>query len=272
LQHTKHKELMDELYQNPKFPEAVDLWTSFFADSPETIQYSNWRHLNPKRQAIENKVWKKIITPGSKILDLGCGKGFFLKRLYENFGTALEYFGVDISSTAIQQAQAYFNLARYFIAAGEKLPFAAENFDAILIISTLEHVESPALVLQEAYRVLKSGGYLYLVFHKRSLDPLILYTLYALALKFLKKFVPKKLEPDNKQYTFPISRVRAETFKSLQRLKCRKIERGDLVSEVNLAFYRKLKVPISWLMKVAEATNRLPCSLFKNLEYWVYQK
>ena len=72
-----HKKLMDNLYLHPKFPAAVDPWASFFAKSKNDIQYSNWRHLNTKRQEIENKVWKKLISPGSKILDIGCGKGFF---------------------------------------------------------------------------------------------------------------------------------------------------------------------------------------------------
>jgi SAM-dependent methyltransferase len=42
------------------------------------------------------------------------------------------------------------------------IPVAAEHFDCIICNAVLEHVENPELVLVEFYRVLKSGGYLYL--------------------------------------------------------------------------------------------------------------
>lgn len=263
---------MDNLYRHPKWPEAVDLWSAFFAESRDAITYSNWRHLNPERQAIENRVWRSIITPGARVLDIGCGKGFFLKRLHDNFGAEVEYHGVDISPAALQLARAYFSAASYQAAPGEQLPYPGEHFDALFIISTLEHVTSPARVLAEACRVLKPQGYLYIVLHKRSLDPLLLYTAYALARKLYDRVRRPWTPGAPSPYTFPISQVRAQSFASLKQLGCRAVTRGDLVAELNIGFYRKLQLPMSGLMGVVRCANRLPCSLFKNLEYWVWQK
>ena len=61
-----HKNLMEELYSDPKFPDAVDLWASFFAKDERDVEYSDWRHLNKKRQEIENRVWRRFIMRGEK--------------------------------------------------------------------------------------------------------------------------------------------------------------------------------------------------------------
>jgi SAM-dependent methyltransferase len=43
-----------------------------------------------------------------------------------------------------------------------RLPFGAETFDSVLSTEVLEHVPEPKMILSEAARVLKSGGYLVL--------------------------------------------------------------------------------------------------------------
>lgn len=259
---------MDDLYSHTKFPEAVDLWASFFAKTKEEIKYSNWRHLNIKRQKIENKTWKRLISSNSRVLDIGCGKGFFLKRLYDNFGSSIEYYGVDISSVAIYHAQNCFNFPKYFVSPAERLPFEDKTFDYIQIISTLEHVLKPSLVIREAYRVLKDKGYLYIVIHKKSLDPLIFLKLYSLVKRILKK--NKEYKPS--KYSLPLFSVRNEVFKVTREVNLKMTEKGGLVSHVNVSFYRKLHLPMSFLLWIANLTNNAHISIFKNLEYRVYQK
>ncbi|MHA1438573.1 MAG: hypothetical protein ACTSPD_13450 [Promethearchaeota archaeon] len=75
-----HSHFMDKVFENPKFPEAVDLWTSYFIKSKDRVVYSNWRYLNSIRQNIENKIFKSLIKPNSKVLDIGCSNGFFFKK------------------------------------------------------------------------------------------------------------------------------------------------------------------------------------------------
>lgn len=43
-----------------------------------------------------------------------------------------------------------------------KLPLPDESVDAIICIALLEHVENPLLAMDEMYRVLKPGGYIYI--------------------------------------------------------------------------------------------------------------
>ena len=241
----------------------MDLWASFFAKTKEEIQYSNWGHLNIKRQKIENKIWKRLISSDSRALDIVCGKGFFLKRLYDNFGSFIEYYGVDILSVAIYNTKNYFNFPKYFVSPAERLPFEEKTFDYIQIISTLEHVLKPSLVIREAYRVLKDKGYLYIVIHKNRLDPLIFLKLYSLVKRILKK--NKEYKPS--KYSLPLFSVRDEVFKVTRKVNLKMMEKGDLVSHLNVFFYRKIHFPMSFLLWIASITNNSNISLFKNLEY-----
>jgi SAM-dependent methyltransferase len=47
-------------------------------------------------------------------------------------------------------------------AVGESLPFRDNSFDVIISLEVLEHVEHPAAVLREVFRILKPGGWFYL--------------------------------------------------------------------------------------------------------------
>ncbi|MBN1516267.1 class I SAM-dependent methyltransferase [Candidatus Sumerlaeota bacterium] len=49
----------------------------------------------------------------------------------------------------------------HIVADGHDLPFKNESFDAVIAQAVLEHVAEPNRVVQEIYRVLKSGGLVY---------------------------------------------------------------------------------------------------------------
>jgi len=263
---------MEDLYSNLKHPEGVDLWACLFADNKEQVQYSNWRHLNPERQAIENRTWQRLILPPSKVLEIGCGRGFFLKRLFDNFGQSLDYYGLDISTRAVKHARRYFNHPRYLVSAGEALPFRDRLFDYVQIISTLEHVQEPVLVFREACRILRPGGFLYLVVHKRHLDPLILATLYRQGERMIREVFRLNGDRSGCGYWIPLSKVRRTVFKAAREAGLKTAGRGDLVPHLDIDFYRKLGFTLPSLFRVLSLAGRLPLSIFKNLEFIAYQK
>ena len=98
-------------------------------------------------------VRRYVSLEGTRILDIGCGVGAFVRRLRE---FSPEVYGVDIDAERVAAgASEVPNLA---LAVGEYLPFADETFEVILLHEVLEHVTDDTATLREARRLLKPNG------------------------------------------------------------------------------------------------------------------
>ena len=98
-------------------------------------------------------------SPGreaGKLLDIGCGGGLFLKAAGD-MGWDVE--GVEISPTAARYANTVVGVpvrrARF-----EETGFPPEDFDAVTLLDTVEHLQDPVNILREVRRVLKKDGIL----------------------------------------------------------------------------------------------------------------
>jgi len=98
----------------------------------------------------------KYYTPGKRLLDVGCGAGFFLKAA-EEIGWEAE--GVEISPVASDYAQ---EIVKVKVLEGklEDLGLPAERFDLVVLIETIEHLMHPLETLKEINRILKKEGIL----------------------------------------------------------------------------------------------------------------
>ena len=95
----------------------------------------------------------------SLILDLPCGRGFYLNMLRHVCDCRL--VGVDLDWSVLQQAQrTVTRLPRLQLSRADAmaLPWAANTFDAIILTELLEHVADDVAVLRECLRVLQPGG------------------------------------------------------------------------------------------------------------------
>lgn len=116
-----------------------------------------------KRFAIDgHEIIYKLLSPGERLLDIGCGDGSFLLKAKSKFS---EVFGIDIFPIAIECAQNRIAKRRdkssfHFLVhdVDEGLPFDDEYFDAVTCIAVLEHVISPPSLLKEIRRILKTKG------------------------------------------------------------------------------------------------------------------
>lgn len=97
--------------------------------------------------------------PGERILDVGCGTGYFSLKLAAQ---AALVTGVDLSQAMLTVARRRATEERRSIdflrAAGESLPFDDGSFDAAITMATLEFVDDPEKVLGEMLRVTRPGG------------------------------------------------------------------------------------------------------------------
>ena len=71
-------------------------------------------------------------------------------------GTGIAPVQMDVSMTRVARAAGKGRLL--LCADGYHLPFAAESFQAVLLVAVLEHTREPWRLLAEARRVLKPGG------------------------------------------------------------------------------------------------------------------
>jgi ubiquinone/menaquinone biosynthesis C-methylase UbiE len=99
---------------------------------------------------------------GDRLLEIGCGAGAVLGVLSQAF-PRLQLAGIDLQASQIAYASKYFkslDLSDVDLRVGDasQLPWDDKSFDRIYSIWFLEHLSYPENVLQEAYRVLKTGG------------------------------------------------------------------------------------------------------------------
>jgi SAM-dependent methyltransferase len=92
-----------------------------------------------------NKHSLKLMRNTFIVLDIGCGK-----KPYKNYFKSCYYIGIDVSR----------DVEPDIVASAEALPFRSEWFDVILLTEVLEHVPEPTLVLSEARKALKKGGFI----------------------------------------------------------------------------------------------------------------
>ena len=142
-----------------------------------------------------------LISPYMKrrdsILDLCCGTGTLTTMLAAAVYSDCNIVGVDLSEGQIFQAvkKNYCTNVKFKIMDASNLKLSSESFNIVLISAAL-HEMNKALrfrVLQEAYRVLKRGGYLFVFDHHEPSEPK-LRIFYNFYLGFLEKILSHSFE------------------------------------------------------------------------------
>ena len=96
---------------------------------------------------------KYQLPKGSKLLDLGCGRGEFMRGFIK---CGLNGYGVDQSSIAKSVCPEAEILQSDL--ANEPLPYDDSSFDVVFSKSVLEHFYYPEKLVQEVYRILNPDG------------------------------------------------------------------------------------------------------------------
>lgn len=144
-----------------------------------------------KLRFLEDKV------DGRKLLDVGCGCGFFLSVAKREKWDAV---GVDISQPAIEYAKNVLGL-NVFLSTVPEAHFPDNYFDLITMWDVLEHLDEPFELMSELRRILKLNGFLVIETpNAKSLIHLITHLTYKLSLGWLTYFVKRIYIPSHLFY------------------------------------------------------------------------
>ena len=106
------------------------------------------------KRTVDMQIIADWVEPKSRVLDLGCGRGVLLESLVQTkevFAVGVDMQFEKISACVRRGITAYQGDMMAFMRS-----FPDRHFDRVICSRTLEEVESPAAVIDEALRVAKS--------------------------------------------------------------------------------------------------------------------
>jgi len=106
-----------------------------------------WRQGGPPYQLVG--------APGRRVLDVGCGTGWFLDRFTT---TGWEAWGVELNAAAAAKARGRPGVRCVIEQAIEEAALPEEFFDVVTFRDSIEHAFDPRLALEKSWRALKPGG------------------------------------------------------------------------------------------------------------------
>jgi SAM-dependent methyltransferase len=154
---------------------------------------------------------RSYLTPDSRVLDLGCGRGGVVELFWRDVKLAA---GLDPDQPSLAEYRAPgMPILR---GVGERLPFAGEVFDLVVCLWVLEHLNAPQTVFHEVRRVLRPGGHF--VFLTPNLrNPLMVLNRVGKAVPRLQTRLVSRFYGRHEGDTFPVQ-YRANTVSTLREL------------------------------------------------------
>ena len=152
------------------------------------------------------------LTPHARVLDLGCGPGYFLTALVLADPSIRERaYGFDLSRVAVEQAARHVPRVsvRDITAPGFAADFPDGFFDAVTLLEVVEHLLDPTVTVREVVRLLAPDGVLCCSFPNYVNLPWLGLRV-AAELLDLPGLI--NLQPIDRIYTFPQIKRRLEGF------------------------------------------------------------
>src|SRR3989344_5232920 len=98
---------------------------------------------------------------GEKIIDIGCGDGYYLHLLSHLSISDLHLSGTDYDVKGLDKTKRNLDNPKIKIYSGDlmkKLPFENNSFDKAIMSEVTEHLPNDVKGLKEVYRILKPGA------------------------------------------------------------------------------------------------------------------
>lgn len=151
----------DPDYPKAKAAELAKQWGYDYWDGDRRINYGGYRYLEGRWEQVARAMAEHYRLPDNpRILDIGCGKGYFLFDFLKVRPDA-EIHGIDISAYAIEHAKEEIR-DRLQVGNAINLPWPDDSFDLVVSMTTLHNLHNYDLdrALREMERVGRQHKYL----------------------------------------------------------------------------------------------------------------
>lgn len=127
----------------------------------ETTNYQKYNSKNKLKQIMIKRFQEKLLklleneNKNTSLLDAGCGEGFISDCIYNN--TKIKKItGIDINKASLDFASDMNKKIKYKKDDIYKLSFKDNEFDIVITLEVLEHLDNPTKALKEIIRVSKN--------------------------------------------------------------------------------------------------------------------
>ncbi len=127
---------------------------------PDVVRYDPEGLVIRAEEKIAQLTARVSIASSSRVVELGCWDGMVLSALSPRVAAA---YGVDRSRDGIDRRAVRAGV-RFVQADAAALPFDRDSIDVVYSFAAFEHFADPGGVIGESARVLKPGGWLFLMF------------------------------------------------------------------------------------------------------------
>lgn len=145
---------------------GFDYW-----DGDRKYGYGGYRYIPGRWKSVAEKLISLYgLKNGSRVLDVGCGKGFLLYEM-QLIEPGLQIFGIDISQYGLDNRHPALNANFFIHKAQDKYPFTDNYFDLVISLGTLHnlHIYELETALKEIQRV-GHNGYIMVESYRNELE------------------------------------------------------------------------------------------------------
>lgn len=131
-----------------------------YFDGPREYGYGGFKYDGRWKSVAKDIIKHFNLSPGDKLLDIGCAKGFLVKDLVD---LKIDAYGLDISEYALLNSMKDVS-GRLHKGSAEKLIFPDNSFDAVISINTIHNLVKEDCIksICEMERVLRKKGNAYI--------------------------------------------------------------------------------------------------------------
>jgi 2-polyprenyl-3-methyl-5-hydroxy-6-metoxy-1,4-benzoquinol methylase len=141
------------LHPKPTTQTLTKNYEDYLSVQPKEI--SNWElMIRPVVTRSADLIESRSRTARGKLLDIGCGYGFFLQEMKSR---GWQVNGIEISQTGRQYAKSRWGI-EVFSEPLENLQFPENSFDVVTLFYVIEHLLEPLSLMKAVNRILKPNG------------------------------------------------------------------------------------------------------------------